>query len=633
MAHAVHHPARALGLERFLLWRSAMRAFVIAWSAALAATLAACGMGDDDKAGANDLGGRFPSGGGSGFDGGIGQGTAGGAGAFGGGGALAGGTVGGGPAGGSAPPLPPEEEVDFSFEAPQAGLSSVYVPNPGTHRVAVVDANNFSVETLSTGLAPTYAATVPGQDLAIVLNVGSSDAAILRTEKGKTSVVRVPIGHDQNAIAVAPDGEHAVVYFNGSGSAASAAQSFQDVSVLNLREGKEAGRSVSVGFRPRGVQFSSDGARAFVVTEDGVSVIDLAATDAAPRIARLVPVGDKVGEPVSLDVQIVADGAYAIARREGDNSARLVDLERGTIDTLDLSNLNLTPPAPDGGVIDAGAPDAAVDAAADAQAPDGGLPDAGDAAAPAPALAPPLTDLDVAPDGSFALAVVRSAGALLRIPIPEGFRDPSLVEVQFIEDVLVGSVVISKQGNIAALYTTAQPVEALVLVDLDEAGARRAVRLRKAVRAVALSDGGERAFVLHAKSTAPPGSSPEETRIDAAEGYSLVDTESGFAKLQLTEAAVRERDLLVTPDASRVFALVRNDALSVRSVHVADLSSFQISELPLAKPPSSLGLVPGAGKLFIGQESEGGMITFIDVESGEVARAVSGFELSGRVRQ
>ena len=46
-----------------------------------------------------------------------------------------------------------------------------------------------------------------------------------------------------------------------------------------------------------------------------------------------------------------------------------------------------------------------------------------------------------------------------------------------------------------------------------------------------------------------------------------------------------------------------------------------------------LGFVPDARKVFIGQESEGGMITFLDVESGEVARAVSGFELSGRVRQ
>jgi hypothetical protein len=37
--------------------------------------------------------------------------------------------------------------------------------------------------------------------------------------------------------------------------------------------------------------------------------------------------------------------------------------------------------------------------------------------------------------------------------------------------------------------------------------------------------------------------------------------------------------------------------------------------------------------LFVGQESEGGMITFLDADTGEVVHAVSGFELSGRVRQ
>jgi hypothetical protein len=592
-----------LTLERFLLGAANMGSFLGARrSLALALLLVGCGA-DEDKGGADfsPPGSEGPN---------VNP--------------LGGGATGGG-AGGTG--LPAEQEVELPFEAPQAGLSAVYVPNPGTHRVAVVDANTFSIETLATGLAPTYAATVPGHDLAIVLNVGSGDAAILRTRRGKTSVLRLPVGHDQNAIAVSPDGAHAVIYFDArqSPSSAGSAQSFQDVSVLKLIEGEEGARAVSVGFRPRGVQFSRDGARAFVVTEDGVSVIDLAATDQAPRIAELVSVGDKVGEPVSLDVQIVADGTFAIARRDGDAAARLIDLASGAIETLNLAALQPPERGLDGGVedggTDAGAPDAssgAGDAGTGYLLPEGRLE---------------LTDLDVAPDGSFALAVVRNAGALLRIPIPEGFRDPTAIQVRIIEDVPVGSVVISKQGNLAALYTTAQPVEALVLVDLSGGGEPRPVRLRKAVRAVALSEAGERAFVLHAKSSPAGVTDPEEMRIDSSEGYSLVNAASGFAKLQLTAAAVRERDLLVTPDAGRVFVLVRNDATNVRVAHMADLSSFQVKVLALAKPPSSLGLVPEVGKVFIGQESEGGMITFVDIESGEIVRAISGFELSGRVRQ
>lgn len=602
-----------------------MRRVVLAHCLVITAlALPACGA---DEASSDGFGPIGP--------GGVAGGTGDGSGGFfagGPGGGVAAGSTGGG---GGTTGLPPEQEVDLPFDAPQAGRSVVYVPNPGTHRVAVVDANTFSLETLSAGLSPTYAATVPGQDLAVVLNVGSADAAILRTRRGKTSVTRLPVGHDQNAIAISPDGLHAVIYFDARTVPAgrSSAQSFQDVSVLSLVEGKEAARGVSVGFRPRGVQFSADGARAFVVTEDGISIIDLAATDERAVVAKLVPVGDELGQPVSLDVQIVAGGAFAIARREGEGAARLVDLESGAIETLRLDALQ-PPPASDAG-IDGGTGDAGVDAAAEAGAPDAGL-DGGAADAgsgfPLPAGPLELTDLDVVPDGSFALAVVRNAGALLRIPIPDGFRDPSKVEVRRIDNVLIGSVVISRSGSIAALYTTAQPIEALVLLDLTS-GATRSVRLRKSVRAVALSEGGERAFVLHAPGSPPGVTDAEDLRIDASEGYTLVDTTSGTTKLQLTGAAVRERDLLVTPDASRVFVLLRNDGQSVRVAHMADLGSFQVKLITLAKPPTSLGFVPDADRVFIGQQSEGGMITFLDVESGEVARAVAGFELSGSVRQ
>jgi hypothetical protein len=586
--------------------------------------LSACGASDDDAA-------QF-SGGGS--VGGAGQtprapGDSSGEGS---GGAIAGGGAGGRTGGPVV--LPPEQEVDLPFDAPQAGRNAVYVPNPGTHRVAVVDANTFSIETLSAGLSPTYAATVPGQDLAVVLNVGSADAAILRTSDGETTVTRFPIGHDQNAIAISPDGAHAVIYFDAHAAptARGTAQSFQDVSVLRLVEGQERVRGVSVGFRPRGVQFSVDGSRAFVVTEDGVSIIDLAPTGDAPAIAKLVPVGDKVGQPVSLDVQIVADGAFAIARRDGEGAARLVDLESGEIETLRLDALQAPASSPgiDGGTGDAGA-DAGVDAGPADAGMDGAAGDAG-SDHPLPAGSLELTDLDVAPDGKFALAVVRNAGALLRIPIPDGFRDPTQVQVQVIDDVLIGSVAIAKRGNVAALYTTAQPTEALVLLDLTS-GAKRAVKLQKSVRAVALSERGECAFVLHSTASPAGVNNAEEQRIDTSEGYSLVNTTTGFARLQLTSAAVRERDLLVTPDASRVFVLLRNDGQDVRVAHMADLGSFQVKLVTLAKPPSSLGFVPDADRVFIGQQSEGGMITFLDAESGEVVRAVSGFELSGRVRQ
>lgn len=539
---------------------------------------------------------------------------------------------------GTAAPLPPEREVEVPFQAPQAGKTTVYVPNPGTHRVAAVNATTFSIETLSSGLAPTYAATVPGQDVAVVLNLGSGDASILRTDAGKTQVTRVPIGHDQNAIAVAPDGGHALVWFDARASS-KLAQSFQDVSVLNLAAGKEASRGVSVGYRPRAVQFSRDGQRAFVITEDGISVIDLAVTDDRPTIANQITLGDKVGEATSTDVQIVPDGTFAIARRDGDTRLRLINLATGAIETLALDSLQGLADA--GATGDAGLDGGALgDAGSDAGPRDGGADGGGDggdagndAGARLPLGALDLTDIDLAADGSYALAVVRNAGVLLRIPLPGGFRDPSSITILPIEVPFLGSVSVSKQGNVAALYATALAVEAVVLVDLKPVMTQRAIRLRKSVRAVALSEDGSRALVLHQKTGTAAMNANDEARIDAAEGYSLIEVPRGIAKLQLTPTAARERDLVVTPDAARLFMLLRDDMTRVRSVEVADLNSFQVESKPLAKPPSSLGLVPGAARVFVGQDSEGGMITFLDVNTGEVVHAVSGFELSGRVRQ
>jgi len=565
------------------------------WLAALLLSAGGCGAADAAKS-------DFPSAGDSDSDAGAGGGS--------GGGASSGGNGGGDSGDLDAGTLPPEEEESLSFERPQAGATSVYVPNPATDRVAIVNASTFAIQTVKVGRAPTYAATVPGKDIAIVLNVGTRDASLLRTQAGVTQVTALPVGHDANAIVVAPDGEHAVIYYD-SRDPNQGAQSFQDVTVVDLTPGKETARGVSVGFRPRAVSFSADGDTAFVVTEDGISVIDLNAADQGPIIARLVSLGDGFTDPLSVDVTITANGKYALARRAEDTVLRLVDLADGQITPLDLKVLQVP--------------------AADPPASDGGA-DTGDSLASGKLE---ITDVDIAPDGTFALAVARSHRALIRVPIPLGFSTPSLLSVVRVPDQLIGSVSMANTGKLAIVYTTAAPVEGVTLVSLDTALPVRGVRLRKSVRAVALSADGTRALVLHAKSDGSPqdfGIS-EEDRIDRSEGYSLLDTTTGFAKLQLTPARVKERDLLLTKDPARMFALLRDDRLGERSLQMADLGSFQVTSSRLVAPPSSIGLVPGEGRLFVGQELTGGMITFVDVETGAVEKAVTGFELTSRIRQ
>ena len=493
--------------------------------------------------------------------------------------------------------LPVENEVALTFEAPQAGLTSLYVPNPTTNRVAVVNASTYAIESIAVGSQPTFAATVPGQDLALVLNAGSRDAALLRTVQGVTQALKLPVGHDANALGIAPDGLHAVVYLNAGASSGGSAQGFQDLTIVDLAPGAERAHRVSVGFRPRGVQFAADGKRAFVITEDGISILDFAALSAGPSIARLVGLGDVSSGAQSTDVQVTPDGRFALARREGESTLRLIDLADGRVETL---SLEATP----------GLPPAQADDATSGSA---------------------ITDLDLAPDGRFALAVVRARGAIVRIPLPAGFRDPTTLRVRAVPDQRIGSLALARTGKRAVAYTTAAPVESLVLIDDIESDApARSVILRKSVRGVALSDDGLRALVLHA-AVGTQGAS-DDARIDASEGYSVVDTASGFVKLQLTSARLSERDLLVTPDRARLFALQRDDTKNVRAVAIIDLGSFQITDLTLAKPPTSIGFLPGLARVFVGQAGEGGLITFLDAQSGARLRDVSGFEIAGRIR-
>jgi WD40 repeat protein len=498
--------------------------------------------------------------------------------------------------------LPVEVEQALSFETPRAGKSSVYVPDPVTNHVAVVNAGTFNVENLPVGAAPRFAATVPGQDVALVLNTGSRDAALLRTnDQGQTRVLELAIGHDSNAIAISPDGKRAVVYLN-AGVSGALAQSFQDLTIVDLTAGAERARRVSVGFRPRAVQFSSDGTRAFVITEDGISILDFEALDRGPTIARLVSLGDSLGDAQSVDVQVTPDGTFALARREGDSTLRLINLVDGKIETLSLATA--LPPAP-------GTPPSLDDA---------GVPLAG----------PELTDLDLAPDGSFAIAVLRDRGALVRIPLPLGFRDSSALSVRVIEEQLIGSVTLSKSGKRAIAYTTALPVEGVVMIDLESSAPPRGIRLRKAVRSVALSDDGSRALVLHLAVGSAAAASNDDQRIDASEGYSLVDTDSGFAKLQLTSARIASTSVLLTPDGTRFFTLLNN--ANQKTVEMADLQSFQVTSVELSTAPTSLGFVPGLSRVFVGQSGEGG-ISFLDAQSGTKLRTVSGFEIASRIRQ
>jgi len=582
-------------------------------------------------------------------------------------GAPYGGGTGAGPTlvasgGGSVASLPPETESQVDFLAPRGGGRYVYVTNPTRDIIAIIDSKTLAIVEVTAGDAPTYLTTIPGQDVALVINVGSQTLNVLR---GTTVGAPLSIVPGANSISVSPDGSHAVVWFDSSlPSKTGVVGSYQDVSVITLSPGKESATSMTVGFQPSAVVFSNDNAAAFVITSDGISALRFASitvparapliriqdvtvggTDAgtvtadagssplpadsgAPVDAGAAPDSGPLGDGGSssegglppdggaspdlrapsdsqsdltppaptgsgkpVDVSVTRDGHYAIARRDGRSELLLVDLVAGTVTSTQLSS--------------------------------------------------PITDLDIKdPEGVSAspqaFAVLRNESKLVRLDIPAGFTDSTHQKVwpAFVDET-IGSVSISKKGTYAVLYTTAAPIKRLVIVELsDSADAQStSVVLQKAIRAIAFSDDEKVALVLHTKADGSPTATGIDfaTQLDRSYGYTLVSLQDGFPKLQVTSA--NPDPFTITPDSSKAFVLLRDDANGVRAAQRIALDSFLVDDFQLGSPPSSIAaLSTDTRKVFIGQEHPEGRITFIDWLTGAV-ESVTGFDLNGRIQQ
>ena len=545
---------------------------------------------------------------------------------------------------GGAPALPPEQEQALDFLVPQPGKQYVYAANPTRDTVAVIDSVSLAIAEVTPGDTPTYLATVPGEDVALVINAGSSTLSVLRTTGAGTTVSSpLPIVKGANAIAIAPGGAHAVVWFDATQPKAIAVSgSFQDVSLVTLAQSNDRAFSITVGFKPSAVVFSNDGKAAFVVTSDGISELRFADLQ-GPAIAPLVRIvsspatepdagtagtdqGPEAGAPswdggsasevgapapvnsdaapagsaphssgtgIPVDISVSRDGHWAIARREGTNEILLVDLVGNTVQSKYLSS--------------------------------------------------PVTDLDMSDTTDttggdvHAFAVLRDESTLVRIAIPDGFTGASAPDIWRVPDETVGQVNISAHGKYAVLYTTAVPKERLTVMPLPPSGTPtpNSFGVQKAIRAVAIAPDEKTAFVLHTKGAGDPSEPGLEfaEQIKRSYGYSAVRLQDGYPKLITTDA--NPDPFIITPDSSSAFVLLRDDAKNIRLAEQMSLVTFQYRDFQLGSPPNAIGALAGINhKVFVNQVHSEGRISFIswDWDKGTV-ETVTGFALNGRIRQ
>lgn len=480
---------------------------------------------------------------------------------------------------GSGSSAPPETEVDLG--SPISAQRYVYVPMTAENELARIDGQTLAVTATPVGPAPRDAATIHGSDGAVVLDAQNGTATIVRPGVPQDTVKVLGTLQHLNRIDIDPTGHYAVLWFDLVKAIANGGLtgigSFQDVTVISLDQGHEQAVNLTVGFRPRAVQFDAAGTRGYVVTQDGVSVIDLAvATHNLATIVPPIPVADPSIPVDDLEVQIVPSGNYAAVRQAGVSALRIVSIgsaNPGQVWTLPMSS--------------------------------------------------PLTDLDLF--GSRLYAMERDAKKLAVVDVPA-----MTVRHVDLSDGAVGSIQLSADGTKALTFTNATLDPRITAVDLATF-AHTTWPLKKGVRAVLMSPSSTSALVVNSKEPGDPDTAGSvEEYIARSYGYTVLDLATGFGKLQLTP--VDATSFAYSTDGSKAYvALDGGDAITAtRALQVVTIVTGVVSTKQLGSPPSSVGVLPGIGTAFTAQRHPLGRISFVDVAT-DAMRTVTGFDLNSHV--
>ncbi len=474
---------------------------------------------------------------------------------------------------------PPEHEDEATYTAPVATGRYVWVANPASGRVAYIDASTLQIRLVEAGNAPTYLAAVPDEtdDVAVVLNVLSLDATVLRAREGTVSAASYSVPSSGNAWAVSTKGRWAIAWSDARlVPDADPLDGYQELTVLDLAHEGES-FELNVGYRPVALAFDAASTRAFAVTQDGISVVSLLEPD-GPTVVKNVQLSDDPLDPNGTrDVAITPDGNYAIVRRDGEANLSIFSL-------VDASRTDIALPAD-------------------------------------------ATDMDLSADGATAVAVLRSTSQIALLPIPGILHDPANLSLIQVDAATVGSTSLAEKSSRAFFYTNAKPNPVLTLIDIAaSAPSPSSILLRAPVASVFPMADAKHAVVMH--DSLPPD--PETGAVSPyAAAFSLVPV-----ALELPAKIVGVRAPLtaiaLAPEGKRALLATGDEASGLFELHIAEMPSLKVTTLPLASMPIATGIVAGENRGYVAQKHPEGRITFVDLDSGE-ARTLTGFELAAQV--
>ncbi len=491
--------------------------------------------------------------------------------------------------------VPDPDEVEYELAEPVSSLRYIYVAMSELDALAKIDGQTLGVTSVAVGERPKVVVAAPNTDTAVVLDSINGTATIVRPTVDRDQKITLATLPNLNQILIDPLGKYAVAWFDlnkaiadaGGLGAVDRVGSFQDVTIISLEPGEEAAVDLTVGFRPREVEFDDAGVRAFVITEDGVSVIDLAAaTQQGPSIVPPLPVAsDPFVDADSIEVDVVSTGEYAVVRESGMSEVRVLRLTGSTAGQSWTIPLSSVP-----------------------------------------------SDLDLSPDGARAYAVLRDSSSLAVIDIPGDAFDPTGVDEVDLGGQVVGSLVVSRDGTKGMLFTNAFSVERITTIALDDPGfAHTTYPLQKSIRLAHFSPSGDKAIIVHAKQAGDPASAESfDDFVDMSYGYSVFDFAQGFAKLQITPVDPGSFAFPESSDSAYLIIDGGDAEGAVAELHTIELDTGVVRTTRLGSPPSSVGVLPNAGVAFVSQRHPLGRVTFIDTTTGD-QRTLTGFDLNSRI--
>lgn len=473
--------------------------------------------------------------------------------------------------------LPPEKELDQTFQAPVATGSVLWSANPVSGRVALIDAQTLQVRMTNAGFGPTYLAAVPGApgtESAIVLNVGSHDASWLQATADQITVTTIPTSTGANSWAISDDGHFAIAWTDVTqiqGPAPDPSEGFSELTIIDLTATPPLSTRLSVGFRPSKVAFDAQKLHAFAVVDEGISVIDLSGS---PLVSALISVTTTDG--AARDVNISPDGSFAVVRVDGSANVQILDL------TSSLSAPQIV------------------------------------------TLESDVTDLDLSADGKTATAVLgdEAPPKVVSFPVPNP-GDAANFLSKPISGELVRSVTLAPDNQVALLYANAVPSDDLTLLDTDDL-TYRTVDLKGAVQQVYVSPDSQTAVTFQLP---PPGSMKRGmfsvVPTESVRPPQIVDTDAAPQNVAFSSAAVGKALVTVHDSTSTAYGVYLIGLTNL------DQTLVQLASAPL---PGATGIVPDVRVGFVAQQHPEGRITFINLDTG-VAQTLTGFEIAAGVVQ